>query len=81
MTNTAAMAEGKTLNSSDGVFTLRKRLITLMSDKPGEEMLQRKCPRSRSGTRKKRKGGGGGCFVTSAFCKSTLRELGPLTGL
>lgn len=72
MTNTAAMAGGKGLNSSDGASTLRKRPIILMSDTSGEETRQRKCPS---------KWGVEFCFVTPAFYKSTLRELGPLTGL
>lgn len=76
----AAVAEGKALNSSDGAFASRKRLIILMCDTSGEEMIQRKRPRSLSGNRNGR-GEGEFCFVRSAFCKSTLRESDLLTGL
>lgn len=74
MNMAAAEAERKGLNSSDGAFASCKRLIIVMCDTSGEEMIQRKRPTSLSGNRN----GEGGiefCFVTFAFCKSTLREL------
>lgn len=60
MTNTAAaVAEGKGLNSSSGAIASQKKLIIVMCDMSGEEMIQTKCPRSLSGNRK----GGGEDFL------------------
>lgn len=60
MNTAAAEAEGKGLNSSDGAFASCKRLIIVMCDTSGEEMIQRKRPTSLSGNRN---GEGGLNFV------------------